>query len=107
MLISDVWFYPTAFTETYCIAALEAQAAGLLCVCTDVAALKEIVADRGVLISGSGNDPAVQQQLLDGLFTTLSNPQLKNEYQEKARKWAATQGFDELAEEWESNLFCL
>lgn len=107
LLISDVWFYPTAFTETYCIAALEAQAAGLLCVCTDVAALKEIVADRGVLISGSGNDPAVQQQLLDGLFATLSNPQLKNSYQEKARKWAATQGFDELAEEWESNLFCL
>ena len=107
LLISDVWFYPTAFTETYCIAALEAQAAGLLCATTDVAALKEIVGDRGIMVPGSGNDADVQERLLAELLSTLKNPQLKQSYQEKGREWALSQGFDQLAEEWERDLFHL
>ena len=107
LLISDVWLYPTAFTETYCIAALEAQAAGLLCATTDVAALKEIVGDRGILIPGSGNDESVQELLLTNLLSTLHNPQLKASYQKRGQDWALTQGFDELAEEWETDLFRL
>lgn len=43
MLSSGVWFYPTWFSETSCITAMEAQAAGLHCVCPPVAALAETV----------------------------------------------------------------
>ena len=107
LLISDVWLYPTAFTETYCIAALEAQAAGLLCACTNVAALKEIVSDRGVMVEGSGNNENVRKELLDQLCQVLDDPIRKSDLQEKARTWAATQGFDELTSEWEKDLFCL
>jgi glycosyltransferase involved in cell wall biosynthesis len=43
MLQASVWFYPTWFSETSCITAMEAQAAGLVCVCPPLAALAETV----------------------------------------------------------------
>jgi glycosyltransferase involved in cell wall biosynthesis len=43
MLGAGVWFYPTWFSETSCITAMEAQAAGLWCVCPPLAALAETV----------------------------------------------------------------
>ena len=46
-----VWSYPTAFAETSCISAMEARAASLALVTSDVAALSETVgSDHGVLI---------------------------------------------------------
>lgn len=45
MLGAGVWFYPTWFSETSCITAMEAQAAGLWCVCPPLAALAETVAE--------------------------------------------------------------
>lgn len=45
MLGAGVWFYPTWFSETSCITAMEAQAAGLWCVCPPIAALAETVND--------------------------------------------------------------
>ncbi len=41
MLSAGAWLYPTAFTETSCIGAMEAQAAGLAVVHTGIAALAE------------------------------------------------------------------
>jgi glycosyltransferase involved in cell wall biosynthesis len=46
MLASGVWFYPTWFSETSCITAMEAQVAGLRCVCPAGAALGETVPDN-------------------------------------------------------------
>ena len=46
MLASGVWFYPTWFSETSCITAMECQAAGLRCVCPEIAALGETVSER-------------------------------------------------------------
>lgn len=43
MLGAGVWFYPTWFSETSCITAMEAQAAGLICICPPIAALTETV----------------------------------------------------------------
>lgn len=46
MLGAGVWFYPTWFSETSCITAMEAQAAGLWCVCPPLAALEETVSHK-------------------------------------------------------------
>jgi glycosyltransferase involved in cell wall biosynthesis/tetratricopeptide (TPR) repeat protein len=43
-----VWTYPTYFTETSCITALEARAAGLACVTTELAALNETLGGHGL-----------------------------------------------------------
>lgn len=49
---SGVWAYPTGFTETSCITAMEAQAAGCRIVTSPLAALNETVAERGQLVAG-------------------------------------------------------
>lgn len=46
MLGAGVWAYNTWFSETSCITAMEAQAAGLWCVCPPLAALAETVVHR-------------------------------------------------------------
>lgn len=54
---SGVWAYPTWWTETSCITAMEAQAAGCFIVTSPIAALNETVGNRGVLIPGNWDDP--------------------------------------------------
>jgi len=56
-LSAGVWAYPTWWTETSCLTAMEAQAAGLYMVTSPLAALNETVGDRGVLIEGDWSDP--------------------------------------------------
>lgn len=51
---SGVWTYPTAFDETSCCTAMEAQAAGCRIVTCPQAALNETVGERGQLVSGFG-----------------------------------------------------
>lgn len=51
MMSAGVWFYPTWFSETSCISAMEAQAAGLRIVTSPIAALVETVGDRGAMVS--------------------------------------------------------
>jgi hypothetical protein len=52
---AEVWLYPCTFAETFCLTALEAQAAGVLVVCPPLAALRDTVGDRGILV-GTGSD---------------------------------------------------
>lgn len=59
---SGVWAYPTWFSETSCISAMEAQAAGLRIVTSPIAALNETVGDRGVMISGDWLSPDYQSR---------------------------------------------
>jgi glycosyltransferase involved in cell wall biosynthesis len=51
---SEFFIYPSIFPETYCISALEAQAAGCICICTNLAALQTTVGDRGLLLDYNG-----------------------------------------------------
>jgi len=106
-LKSDVWLYPTDFTETYCITALEAQAAGLLCACTGLAALSEIVGDRGIVVGDDIEDPQVEDTLLQELVRVLRNPEEKEKLTTNAKHWAMKQSHKELACEWRKDLFRL
>lgn len=51
-LSAGVWVLPGGFTETSCISAAEAQAAGCHVVCSANAALNETVGARGTLVGG-------------------------------------------------------
>ena len=50
LMMSDFWYYPTAFKETYCISALESLASGCICITSDLGGLKDTIGDRGILI---------------------------------------------------------
>lgn len=64
---SGVWAYPTWFTETSCITAMEAHAAGLRMVTSPIAALNETVGPRGKMIHGQNDE------ILDWLSSEYSD----------------------------------
>jgi predicted O-methyltransferase YrrM/glycosyltransferase involved in cell wall biosynthesis len=62
-LDADVWFYPCKFMETFCITALEAAHSKTLAITTGIAALGEVVADRGIIID---NVPVINITIANG-----------------------------------------
>lgn len=99
-LQSDFWFYPTAFTETFCISALEAQMAGALCIATDLAALRTTVGPRGVLLSGDPSSPQYRSAALDTIRRAVEDPEWREQMVSDARAWAAGQSWDDIACLW-------
>jgi len=104
---SDVWLYPTCFTETYCISVVEAMASGCLIATNNEAALSEIVHDRGVMIDKNN---CTMEEMVQKLFTelckVLDDPKLKEEITERGYDWALKQDFYSLALDWKKNLLC-
>jgi glycosyltransferase involved in cell wall biosynthesis len=98
---SSLWLYPTAFFETYCITALEAQAAGALPVTTALGALIETV-KVGRLINGRNTSDEYQQSFLECTKELLTNSQLREISSKSAREWALQQTWENLAKEWET-----
>ena len=107
-LTSGVWAYPTWFSETHCITALEAQAAGLYIVTTPVAALNETVADRGVRVPGGWEtNEATEAQRAEFVAAVVrairgeGQPRTRDELRAYARE---NFGLDELAKDWDVTL---
>lgn len=73
MMEASIWLYPTYFTETYCITAVEAQLAGVIPVTNRLAALAETV-NSGSLIEGDVNDPSVQAAYVEATVKLLKTP---------------------------------
>lgn len=99
-LRSDIWLYPTSFTETFCITALEAQAAGTLCVCSNLAGLNSTVADRGLLLEQAPGSEGFEAYVLRLLTDIQHNTVLKNELLQRAREWAWQQSWSAVADQW-------
>lgn len=99
-LKSDVWLYPTDFSETYCITALEAMAAGCLVASVKYAGLADTVGDRGVMCESPITDEKNKKELLKKLFFVMDRPDIKKRYVDKAREWAMSQTYYNLAIEW-------
>lgn len=103
-LSAGVWAAPTWFTETSCITAMEAQAAGLRCVTSSIAALNETVGrEFGVLIDGDWMTDTYQGLFLEETVRALTADEgtwLKTRDEIKARA-RRDFGLDELAHEWD------
>lgn len=101
-LQSDIWLYPTSFTETFCITALEAQAARTLCICSDLAGLSSTVGDRGILLQLSPGNENFETYLLQTLVDIQQDSTRKNELLARAREWAWQQSWSAVADQWHS-----
>ena len=73
-LASGVWAYPSWFSETSCISAMEAHAAGLRMVTSPVAALVETVADRGAMIVGDWLSADYQDRFINEVVSAMTKP---------------------------------
>jgi len=98
---SDVWLYPTQFTETYCMSALEALRGGCYCIASDLAALKDTIGDRGVLVLGNTKTESTKK-----LFINEVRSYLQGKTKNSGIEWAKEQTWDRIAKQWIS-LFSL
>ena len=97
---SEMWFYPTHFYETYCMSAVEAQMAKCICVATDIAALTEIIGDRGVLIKEELHSPKYIEKSINEIVNILNDENIKKKYQELGYEWAINQTWENRVNQW-------
>jgi len=97
---ADVWAYPTAFHETFCITAVENMLAKNLIVCSHRAGLIDTVGDRGILIPGEASSKEYRDLFLKSLFETWEDKEKLNALIEKAYQWALQQTWTNRAKEW-------
>ena len=93
---SEYWLHPTAYEETYCITALEMQYAGCIPITTNLAALTEVVSDRGFLM----NLDETNADFISIVKAIHGSPELKSKLRRKANEWAKQQSWKFRIEEW-------
>lgn len=102
-LSAGVWGYPTWFSETSCLGAMEAQAAGLRIVTSSIAALNETVGEAyGTLIDGDWLTPEYQSEFIDQVeraMTATDAEYLPTRYSVTKRAENSF-GLDSLADDW-------
>ena len=104
-LSSGVWTYPTEFTETSCISAMEAQAAGCRIITTPIAALNETVSNRGQLIHGGPSDPSFVERFSAAVVSAMLDGQRVPDDRALLAKYARENfALDSLAEDWDKIL---
>ncbi len=96
---SGVWSYPTWWTETSCITAQEAQAAGCRIVTSPIAALNETVGPRGTMIDGYWLSPEYRAQFADACVAAMLK---EGDADREELKRYARENFslDSLARDW-------
>jgi glycosyltransferase involved in cell wall biosynthesis len=99
-LSSKVWFYPTMFTETSCISAMEAQAAGCVPVTTKLAALVETV-KHGVLLDPPVSAEGYRRAFVSKVVSLLRDERVRGEIAWAGRTWAMESlSWESVAKEW-------
>lgn len=100
-LSAGVWAYPTWFSETSCISAMEAQAAGLRIVTSPIAALKETVGERGKMIDGDWLSPSYQEKFVKLVVEAMTKED-ESDREYLARYAEQNFSWDGVSEQWES-----
>ena len=97
---AGVWAYPTWFTETSCITAMEAQAAGLHIVTSPIAALNETVGPRGKMISGDWLSKEYHDAFVDEVVKALKKP--SSRHRKAVMKYAREHfSWDNVVQSWD------
>jgi len=81
MLSSSILAYPCNFFETFCLTALEAQAAGTPMITTDIGALSTVVnRNCNYLISGTPFSETYQETFISNLKDLMTDPDKRNNW---------------------------
>lgn len=94
-----IWAYPTDFTETNCITALDSQKDGLVPVVMNIAALKETVG-AGIKIDGDIYFDEDYEKYKESLIKMMTDEKLWKEESEKAKKFAESYYWENIASLW-------
>lgn len=107
MLSAGLWTYPQWFSETSCIGAMEAQAAGLYIVTSPIAAMKETAGDTAVFIEGDWLSADYQERFSKAVIHHMNLPQATSDGARRAIQEGALARFswDGVAAEWEKMFY--
>lgn len=94
-----IWAYPTDFTETNCITALDCQKDGVVPVVMELAALKETVGS-GVKVQGDIYIKEDKEKYRDELIKMMTDEKRWTEESEKAREFAKSFYWENIAKVW-------
>lgn len=101
-LNSHIWAYPTDFCETFCITAIEMQAAGVIPVASRLAALQETVANPELLIEGWPLNRDYQRRWLKVLEDVVEGTdEHQIELQLSGRRFAEQFSWDASYNQWQ------
>jgi len=96
--------YPNHYAETFCIAAVEAQAAGCGVITSRLGALPETVGDAGVCIPGDPQSASYRQAFVEACVGLLTDDARWTAMSERALARASDYTWSVIAEEWDT--FC-
>jgi glycosyltransferase involved in cell wall biosynthesis len=91
LMRSAIFFYPSTFLETSCIAAMEAMAAGCVVVTSEAGALPETVGDAGVLVPGVPGSADYRRAFVSATHRLLSEDARWADLSLRARRRAVGQ----------------
>jgi protein O-GlcNAc transferase len=102
---ASAWLYPTNFSETSCITAMEAQAAGAYCACSRQAALAE-TARYAQLVDGPNDRSGYREEFLlhvkHFVQVPFLHPSVFKDDVAEGREWALRElGWDGVAKQWD------
>jgi glycosyltransferase involved in cell wall biosynthesis len=100
---SRILAYPNHYAETFCIAAIEAQAAGCAVVTSAFGALAETIGDAGICVQGDPRGAAYQQAFVDACVELLTDDERWQDMSARAlaRTWP-DYTWPSIAEEWDA-----
>lgn len=104
-LAAKVWAYPTWFTESNCISAMEAQAGGCVPVTTALAALPETVS-HGYILKPPCTSPEYAQAFVKRVVSLLQDDSEREKYATAGRAYTfAMHGWEHVARHWENHFY--
>lgn len=95
---SKLWLYPCTWLETFCITALEAQAAGTPCVVSEWAGLGERISNAGIVVKGFTKDQMHKQHFIESVKTLLTNKELWLQYSNAGKEQVIQQTWENSAQ---------
>lgn len=104
MLSCGVWAYPTSFPEISCITAMKAQAAGLDCVTSGYAALRETVFKDEPEIEYIHDKPEELEKFTQRLIDALKTPISDKDRQATSKKAIDLYNWQSVSEKWSKAL---
>jgi GT2 family glycosyltransferase len=100
-LQAELWAYPTYFSETSCLTAMEVMAAGTPVVTSNLAALSTTVgADGGVIIDGDSKSELYQRNFVEVCCYVLLNRNVWEELSQRGKNKVINSRWDLVVDEW-------